>query len=125
MYILYVYCIFSDNVVAERDALADAGHIRLYEPKKPGKPTDLFPGSSFDVIPTGHIMGKAPLMIDFGSKTIPFKHASKCKTGFQFGMADTAEGSGDGSVLMYINHFALVWSRSKKSLFTYVFPTTI
>ena len=117
--ILYIYCINSDYHFAERDSLADEGHIRLYEPKKPAKKKNEYTGSIFQVIPADHILGKLPLMPDYGTNTIPFKHSGKCATAFKYGMADTSEGSGDGSVLWYINMFALVWSRSKKSLLRY------
>ena len=71
--ILYIYCINSDYHFAERDSLADEGHIRLYEPKKPAKKKNEYTGCIFQVIPADHILGKLPLMPDYGTNTIPFK----------------------------------------------------
>ena len=83
-------------------------YTRIYEPSQPW----------YDVVPVELILGKVPLVPDFPTGTIP--HRVKGKPGFSKGKCDTKEGSGDGSQLMYINHFAMTWSRPKKSLFRFV-----
>jgi hypothetical protein len=110
----------SDKCLAEEDMLATEGHIRLYEPKSKTRKDYVFT-EIFEVIHVTNILGKLSLMPDFGSKTIPFKHRRLRKAKFQFGSADSSENAGDGSKLWYINLFALVWSRSKLSLFRYVY----
>lgn len=56
----YICCIFC---FIEADQLTALGHIRLYEPSK----------TWFEVIPVSYIIGKLPMMPDFGNPTIPYR----------------------------------------------------
>ena len=56
----YICCIFC---FIEADQLTALGHIRLYEPSK----------TCFEVIPVSYIIGKLPMMPDFGNPTIPYR----------------------------------------------------
>ena len=81
--------------------MAKQNHIRLYEP---------CPKEHFDVIPIDNILGKVSLMPDVSDPTIPSR--VKGKSGFPLGRTGP-----NGSRLWYVNHYAMIWSRSKKSLY--------
>lgn len=91
------------------DELQNCHHIRLYEPDSP-------PGW-YEVLPVTHILGRLSLLPDFGTRTIPYSMRNKKRRCFAMGSADSKEGAMDGSKLWYVNHWAMMWSRSKPSLF--------
>lgn len=92
-----------------QDQLQLGHHQRLYEPSEPW----------YEVLPVHFILGKLPIMPDFGTPTIPHKYQTRQQHGFPRGKADSSSSKHDGSKLYYINHFAMTWSRSKPSLFRY------
>ncbi len=89
----------------EHDELEAEGHIRLYEPD-----------DWYDVIPVEYILGRLPLMPDFGTRTIPHKWAKHKNLLFPKGKADSSHDAQDGSKLFYVNHFAMSWARTYKNL---------
>lgn len=93
------------QLVVEDDELAKEGHIRIYEPVE-----------WFEVVPVDHILGRLPIVPDYGTPTIPHKYSYLRDQAFRKGKADSSVDQHDGSKLYYINHFAMVWSRSKESL---------
>jgi hypothetical protein len=110
-----LYCVCAQCVILiclwffpERggDELQKEGHIRLYETT-----------NSFEVLPVTHILGRLPILPDFGDPSIPHRMNGKAKAWFPLGTCDSSEGAQDGSKLFYVNHFAMTWARSKRSLF--------
>jgi hypothetical protein len=91
--------------LAEADELSLHHYQRLYEP-----------GGCYTVVPATFILGKLPLMPDFGTPTIPHSYSKRQLSAFPHGKADSSTMSRDGSRLYYINHFGLTWSRSKLSM---------
>jgi hypothetical protein len=91
----------TSSVITDNDELSRHGYQRLYTTE------------SYEVVPQDFILGKLPLMPDFGTPTIPHKFAGLRNEHFTLGKADSAHDKHDGSSLCYINHFAMTWSRSK------------
>jgi hypothetical protein len=93
------------SLTAEEDELASQHYRRLYDTE-----------GCHTVVPASFILGKLPLMPDFGTPSIPHRYTKRQQKDFPHGRADSSSTSHDGSKLYYINHFGLTWSRSKLSL---------
>jgi hypothetical protein len=93
---------------AEKDDLASQHYQRLYACE-----------GSYTVVPACYILGKLPIMPDFGTPSIPHHYSKRQAKDFPNGRADSSSLTHDGSKLYYINHFGLTWSRSKLSLLRY------
>jgi hypothetical protein len=87
--------------MAGTDELSREGYQRIYTTE------------SYEVVPKDFILGKLPIMPDFGTPTIPHTLGRLKNDYFMLGKADSAIGKQDGSNIFYINHFAMTWSRSK------------
>ncbi len=87
--------------MADTDELSREGYQRIYTTE------------SYEVVPKDFILGKLPIMPDFGTPTIPHTLARLKNDYFMLGKAYSANGKQDGSSIFYINHFAMTWSRSK------------
>jgi hypothetical protein len=83
------------HLPAENDELSNHHYQRLYETQ-----------GCYTVVPASFILGKLPLMPDFGTLSIPHHHATRRQRDFPHGWADSSSTAQDGSKLYYINHFA-------------------
>jgi hypothetical protein len=92
-------------MAAEKDDLASQSYQRLYSTE-----------GCYTVVPASFILGKLPIMPDFGTQSIPHIYSKRQAKDFPHGRADSSSSTRDGSKLYYINHFGLTWSRSKLSL---------
>lgn len=86
------------------DELAQCGFIRLFEPD-----------DWFEVLPVDFILGRASIVPDFATPSIPHMFMQQSAL-FPKGRADSSHGAHDGSPMFYVNHYALTWSRCKDAL---------
>eukprot|EP00961_Rhodomonas_salina_P015567 208972-Rhodomonas_salina.1 len=100
------------------DVLMAFGCTRLYEPS---------PRAWYGVVPCGKILGRIPIIQDFGTPAIPYSLRTKQASVFPKGTADgpkdgTWQKNGQrkaewmehtGSKLFYVNSWAWTWGRAK------------
>lgn len=113
-HVLFLYCVPVVTIgnFADNDELVKEGYVRLYEPP-----------DWYDVVPVEYVLGRLPIVPDFMTPTIPRQYRRFRNRWFRRGVADHIDKDGkliEGSKIFYVNHFAMTWARSKKSLFRYL-----